>query len=157
MHSILTYVILVGIPLAGLMGILKIGEGLDAPIPIAGRWVAVEGESRAAWEPGCRKPPEVEEADQAPTDVRIEQSGARADVTWSAVRAEDFRVTLHGDSVEGKLELESGRNCRGGVLTLRGVVRQVDSRVRITGELRPEKPEDCPGCKPIPIDWRRRR
>lgn len=154
MRSILTYLFLVGIPLAGLLGILEIGEGLVAPRPVAGTWVAVEGRSRAAWDSRCRTAADADEDEAGPSEVKIVQSGARAEVTWSSVRASEFRVTLRGDSLEGKLVLAASSGCPGGVLTLRAVVGQVNARDRITGALRPE---DCPTCNPIPVDWRRRR
>jgi hypothetical protein len=154
MQSIITYVFLVGIPLAGLVGILKLGEQLDAPRPIAGNWVAVEAESRAAWDEGCRTGEHLDATTQGPSQIRIEQSGGRVDVTWSGVRAKDFRLSLRGDSLNGKLVLESGGDCKGGELMMSGVVSQAESRARITGELRKE---DCSNCEPIPIDWRKRR
>ena len=152
LHTIVTYLFLVGIPLAGLMGILKIGEGLKAPRPVAGKWVAVEGPSRTAWDAGCRTSAEDEE--EGPSEVRLEQSGARADVYWPAVRSEKFYLTLNGDSIQGKLTLEAAEGCPGGVMTLRGEIKEVNARGRITGELRRE---DRPNSKPIPIDWRQRR
>ena len=152
LHTIVTYLFLVGVPLAGLMGILKIGEGLKAPRPVAGKWVAVEGPSRAAWDAGCRTSAEDEE--EGPSEVRLEQSGARADVHWPAVRSEKFYLTLNGDSIQGKLTLEAAEGCPGGVMTLRGEIKEVNARGRITGELRPE---DRPNSKPIPVDWRQRR
>ena len=152
-HTIVTYLFLVGIPLAGLMGILKIGEGLEAPRPVAGNWVAVEGASRGAWEPGCRTSAAADE-EQGPSEVRLEQSGARANVFWPAVRAEKFYLTVTGDSIEGKLTLESADGCPGGVMTLRGEIKEVNGRGRITGELRRE---DSPNSKPIPVDWRQQR
>ena len=154
MRSVLTYLFLVGIPLAGLVGILKVGEGLSAPRAIAGEWVAVERRSGAGWEPGCRTPVDTDEAEQEPTRVRIAQSGARADVSWSSVHAEAFRVALKGDTLEGRLALTADEKCRGGTLTLNAVVRVVNDREHIVGELRPE---ECSTCGPIPVDWRRRR
>jgi hypothetical protein len=153
MHTIVTYLILVGIPLAGLMGILKIGEGLEAPRPVAGRWVAVERASRSAWNPFCRTSA-VEDEDEGLSQVRLEQSGARVDVFWSAVRADKFVVKVIGDSIEGKLTLQSDESCPGGELRLNAALREVNARGRITGELRRE---DCPNCPPIPVDWRQRR
>jgi hypothetical protein len=153
LHTIVTYLFLVGIPLAGLMGILKIGEGLEAPRPVAGTWVAVEGASRKAWEAGCRTSA-AEDEEQGPSEVHLAQSGARANVSWPAVRADKFYLTVSGDSVQGKLTLQSSEGCPGGVLTLRGVLREVNARGRITGELRRE---DCPNCQPIAVDWRQRR
>jgi hypothetical protein len=155
LHTIVTYLFLVGIPLAGLMGILKIGEGLKAPRPLAGTWVAVEGASRGAWEPGCRTSAAADE-EQGPSEVRLAQSGARANVSWPAVRADKFYLTLNGDSIQGKLKLQSGEDCPGGVLTLRGEIKEVNARGRITGELRRE---DCAkgNCQPIPVDWRQQR
>jgi hypothetical protein len=153
LHTVVTYLFLVGVPLAGLMGILRIGEGLEAPRPVAGTWVAVEGKSRAAWEAGCRTSAGADE-EQGPSEVRLEQSGARANVFWPAVRADKFYLMVMGDSVEGKLTLKSGEGCPGGVMMLRGAIQEVNTRVRITGEL---KREDCPNCPPIPVDWRQRR
>jgi hypothetical protein len=155
LHTVVTYLFLVGIPLAGLMGILHIGEGLKAPRPLAGTWVAVEGASRGAWEPGCRTSAAADE-EQGPSEVRLEQSGARANVFWPAVRAQKFYLMVNGDSIQGRLTLQSGQGCPGGALTLRGEVREVNARVRITGELRRE---DCANanCQPIPVDWRQRR
>src|SRR5687767_9412060 len=105
MRSVLVYLFLVGIPLAGLFGIMNVGERVVAPRPIAGNWIAVERSSRAAWEPGCRTGGDTDEAEQGPSDVRIVQSGARAEVFWSGLRAEEFRVFLRGDTLVGKLAL----------------------------------------------------
>jgi hypothetical protein len=154
MRSIMTYVFLVGIPLIGLVGILKVGEGLTAPRPVAGDWIAVERESLPLWNPGCRTAAAADEAEQGPSRVHIDQSGARADVSWSGVRADAFRVTLRGDSLEGKLALTFDRRCPVDVLTFRAVVTHLNERERILGELRAEK---CDTCPIIPVDWRRRR
>ena len=154
MRSILTYLFLVGIPLAGLIGILRLGEQLEAPRAVAGTWMAVERGSLEAWDAGCRRAAETDDGDLGPSEVRIEQSGARIEISWSAVRAREFHATLRGDSIEGELALQGGHGCPGGELTLSGDVRQVNERDHIVGKLRQK---DCASCRPIPVDWRRRR
>lgn len=43
MKSFLTYLVLVGFPAAGLLGILHVGRGLDAPRAIGGEWRIAAG------------------------------------------------------------------------------------------------------------------
>jgi len=38
MKSILLYVVLVGLPLLGIVGLLQVGQSLSAPISLAGKW-----------------------------------------------------------------------------------------------------------------------
>lgn len=40
MKSILLYVVLVGIPLLGIVGLLQVGQSLSAPVSLAGKWDA---------------------------------------------------------------------------------------------------------------------
>jgi|SRR5882672_8663517 len=40
MKSILLYLLLVGVPLLGIVGLLQVGQSLAAPISLAGKWTA---------------------------------------------------------------------------------------------------------------------
>jgi hypothetical protein len=38
MRSLLSYLLFVGVPLAGLLGVLQVGQGLEAPLAVHGAW-----------------------------------------------------------------------------------------------------------------------
>jgi hypothetical protein len=38
MRSLFSYLLFVGVPLAGLLGVLKVGQGLEAPLAVHGAW-----------------------------------------------------------------------------------------------------------------------
>ena len=38
MRSLFSYVLFVGLPLAGLLGVLRIGQGIEAPLAVHGAW-----------------------------------------------------------------------------------------------------------------------
>ena len=69
-RSLVTYVFLVGLPLAGLLGVLRAGQGLHAPPPVDGTWrtVAAASGSGAALTPLV--PPGAN-----PAQLEVHQSG----------------------------------------------------------------------------------
>lgn len=69
-RSLLTYVFLVGLPLAGLLVVLRAGQGLKAPPPVDGTWetVAAASGSSAALTPLV--PPSAN-----PGQLEVHQSG----------------------------------------------------------------------------------
>ncbi len=69
-RSLLTYVFLVGLPLAGLVGVLHAGRGLQAPPPVDGTWRTVA----AASGPGAALTPLVPPSAN-PAQLEVQQSG----------------------------------------------------------------------------------
>ncbi len=70
-RSLFTYVFLVGLPLAGLVGVLHAGQGLQAPPPVDGTWqtvAAASGSGAAALTPLV--PPSAN-----PAQLEVHQSG----------------------------------------------------------------------------------
>lgn len=95
MKSFLTYAVLVGVPGAGLLGILNAGQSLRAPHAVGGEW-------------------RVEAGALAGTTLRVEQSGEHLSlvVPGAAVRGERGEVRLPARSLRGRI--------RGDTVTVRG-------------------------------------
>jgi hypothetical protein len=105
-RTALLYLVLVGVPVAALLGVLRAGRSLEAPQPVAGTWL-VEGAGEPAACFGV--------ADE--DGIEIEQSGRF------------LRVHAGGAVAEGRIEggrvvtelAASGGSCAGAALELEGV------------------------------------
>ncbi len=87
MRTLLTYALMVGGPLAGLLLILHFGNSLDAPAAVGGRWQVVEDGS----------------------EVVIEQSGR---YLRGRVEAEPFEALIEPRECDQLVHVERGR-CAG--------------------------------------------
>src|SRR5690349_13390061 len=81
MKALLAYVLMVGLPVAGILGILRAGEGLAAPAAVHGTWrlasVSVDGGPCAALA-GLREGTMVEVEQSGPhLTARVADGGAR--------------------------------------------------------------------------------
>jgi hypothetical protein len=129
MKLVAVYLVLVGVPFAGLAAILHAGNALHAPAAIAGEW-RVEGAG-----------------DDSLTSLTLSQSGEHVDV---AIGARSLRGRFAGDSVVAER--------RGSSASPSGCSRASAARlsVRIDTAARPMRlwgavTAAAPGCGEIPI------
>jgi hypothetical protein len=134
MKSFPVYLCLVGVPLAGLAMILRAGDGLTAPPPIAGAW-RVEGQAALA-------------AAESARTFAISQSGQHVEVAFGG---HSMRGRFSGDS----LVAEGDASARGAPgpcgpstgLRLRARVDTAARPLRLAGVL----DADAPGCAPAAL------
>ena len=119
MKLVAIYLLLVGIPLAGLAAILHAGRALHAPPAIGGEW-RVEGAA----------------ADSV-ASLAISQSGEHVEVSLGAAR---LRGRLAGDSVVAERRGSAAPCAR----QLHARIDTAARPMRMIAELRP----DAPGCAP---------
>ena len=109
MKALLQYLVLVGIPVLGVLGILELGQGLTAPRAVSGIWQITP---KASTSLACPTPAEVM---KKPTLV-VEQSGPR-------LVFEVGNLTIHG-LIEGRtVQAESERMNMAAQLEASGVLR----------------------------------
>jgi hypothetical protein len=98
MRLVLLYLSLVGVPIAGILGILHVGERLTPPIAVGGAWI-VEVEAPATGVPACNTA--LWQA-QEPI-LTISQSGPHLQLTLS----HEDRITFLGEIREGRVTAEA--------------------------------------------------
>lgn len=134
MKSLLLYLALVGVPVAGLLGILEAGSRLQAPRDVAGEWYV---EALAFATPGEQRPFRV---------LRISQSGVYLSVSLDG--GEEVRGRLLGDSLR-VVRAPSGDAARGGCASagwlLRGTFDFAEEPGALDGHVIPPDGSRCAG------------
>src|SRR5688500_7765836 len=113
MRSLIAYLALVGLPLVGLIGVLRAGDGLEAPRSVGGVWELDPDLVRSA--PPCYG---FSNSD-LPLRMQISQSGTRAAVSFNDRLETRLSVRIEGDSIVGVGSRSGGDGCPPGTLTLR--------------------------------------
>jgi hypothetical protein len=90
LKTIVLYLLMVGIPLLGVLMILKLGSGLKAPTSVGGDWQLAVADS-----PGCLLPGAAAE----PTVLRITQSGADLQLSLRDQPGPKLAARLDGQSI----------------------------------------------------------
>ena len=121
MKLIAIYLLLVGIPLAGLAAILHVGRGLHAPPAITGQW-RMEGAAAAG---------------DSLAPIAISQSGEHVEVVLAGA---ELRGRLSGDSIVAERRGPAAPCAR----LLHARIDTAARPMRMIAELRP----DAPGCGP---------
>ena len=136
MRTTVVYVLLVGAPLLGLLGILQAGERLVPPRAVGGDWLLDHAPDGA---PACLE----SSPDGEPVTLHIAQSGTRAELTLRAgARRVGLAARIAGDSLYAAAQAGRGRSaCSGMALHAR---MDGDSTVRqLVGSIRAGV---CPAC-----------
>ena len=140
-NFIIAYILLVGLPLAGLAGVLRTGRNLTAPISIDGAWkVEVNGKSSPATQP-CEKAI----SSLLTSSFVVSQSG------------KSLQLTLHGASktaVPGELE---GTNIKASLGPVSGCPKDQPVTVTASVDLKTEPKTltgslsvaNCASCTPL--------
>jgi hypothetical protein len=132
-RSVLLYLILVGIPLSGLLGILRGGEQITAPRAIGGSW-ELDPESAGQLAGSCLGLP------TGLAQLELVQSGTRAELRLPGRSARVISIVLRGDQIGGRLLAPASSPCAEQPLGLSGRISQEDGVQRLTGTI------EAPGC-----------
>jgi hypothetical protein len=142
MKTVLIYVLLVGAPLLGLLGILRAGERIVPPRHVGGEW-AVEPALAAALLAAC---PDLVFPAAGPT-LDVSQSGTRAVVTLNDSAATTLDARLDGVALAAATG-EGSPACGGRGLRLAATLREDPGPPRLDGAL---TVPGCPSCAPVPL------
>lgn len=143
-NFVIAYILLVGLPLAGLIGILKTGRSLRAPISIDGTWKVEADMSRAGASPCAQAISSL-----ANSPLVISQSGKSLILTFNNGPRTTGSGFLEGKSLTAPLALEpaNGSGCIATqALTLVATVDPHSEPRSVTGSL---TVNDCPSCTPL--------
>lgn len=142
--SVLLYIALVGLPVLGVLGILRLGSGLSAPPHLAGVW-------RAGLGPATQLvPPCVELAHDAPA-FHLSQSGVTVDLTLNDAARTRIGARLDGTRLWGQADrlplLGTARSaCPGASLELAAEVVEDGGTSTLVGHLWAGA---CAACEPV--------
>ena len=144
MHSnrnfIIAYIILVGLPILGLVGILKRGRGMAAPVSIDGTWTLQADPARLAALP-CGK-------SLTASDLAISQSGGTFTLSVTNGPKSLASGVLTGTTVKASvLPSSDDADCgQGRELTLIATVDPKANPRSLNGTI---SLNDCATCKPV--------
>jgi hypothetical protein len=145
MHSnrnfIVAYILLVGLPILGLVGILKTGRGKAAPISVDGTWTFQADPSRLAALP-CGK-------SLTTSDLAISQSGGSFTLSVPNSPKSTASGVLVGTTLKASLLPPSSddTDCvHGRELAFLATVDPIAIPRSLTGTI---SLTDCPTCKPV--------
>jgi hypothetical protein len=145
-HFFLSYVLLVGLPLFGLVGILEAGRNLIAPVSVGGVWdlqpdlSVAEAQSCSAWLRLAR-----------PVALEISQSGRNLALTLSTLPKVSLQAELNGTELATDLALPASSRVEGsctnaGRLSLKAEVDPKADPQVLSGVL---SMPGCPSCGSI--------
>jgi hypothetical protein len=144
----LIYLALVGLPAGGLWVILRLGEGLSAPPPIAGEWrVEPEGASGLAACLGALAGDDLGR-------VIVSQSGVFVTLAFGR-ESSSARVVgkLDGGALSARLELPNRVECPAARAVVHTAFGRDGDRELMRGSL---EPVDCPACAIVEFEAVRR-
>jgi hypothetical protein len=139
---VFTYLSFVGVPLLGLVGILRAGRGLSAPVAISGDW-SLQADAAPLASDFCG----AEWIQLAQPALSISQSGTEIAVTLNSI--DGHPITLTGTIHEDRLHAAGAPagNCAGPhALFLDGAVTGAAPQRMITGAL---GVANCSGCATV--------
>jgi len=141
MKAPILYPLLVGVPLLGLLGILRLGNDLVAPRSIGGEWdLSFVAPPAAAATGGC-----VWSAfGNQPPSFLISQSGTKAVVSFRDRSGTEMSITIDGDVITGSSADGRGEPCRTGPLSLEARLTEGPGAERMEGSFALAGCADCP-------------
>jgi hypothetical protein len=137
-----TYLLFVGVPLLGLVGILRAGRGLSAPVAISGDW-SLQADASPLASDSCG----AEWTQLAQPALSISQSGTEIVVTLNSI--DGHPITLTGTIQEGRLHAAgapAGYCAAPHTLFWDGAVTGPGTQRTITGAL---GVANCSGCATV--------
>lgn len=143
-NFVIAYVVLVGLPLAGLAGVLRAGRGLAAPISVDGTWKVEADTSRVGSAPCSQAITSLSNS-----SLHISQSGKSLILTFGDGPKSVSAGVLNGRIMSAPLMLEpfSGSGCMAGqaMTVVAAVEPQAEPRA-LSGSF---SMNDCPSCAAI--------
>jgi hypothetical protein len=140
-NFIIAYILLVGLPVLGLVGVLKTGRRIAGPISLDGTWTLQADSSRLASLP-CGK-------SLTSSDFSISQSGETFTLSITTGPKSTASGVLVGTTLKASLfpSLSDDPDCgRGRELNLLATVDPNATPRSLTGTI---SLNDCPTCKPV--------
>lgn len=144
--SVLTYSLLAGLPLAGILGVLHLGRGLQAPTCVAGKWV-LQADAGHAVESNCAK---LSSLLKQPV-LSISQSGTQLVLSFD----DELRTSLTGDIQQRSLTAEGDSRpgsfagdagCDGSKIYVKAILEEEPGQGRLTGTF---MVPECRECAPV--------
>ena len=145
MKSVLLYLVLVGTPFLGLLGILQIGEKLEAPVSVGGSW-AVESTTAQALERSCAPL----EAPGDRLELTISQSGRYVQLRLNDAAKTSMTGRLHARTLTARRVLASGAHARNDCGATTEAELQLEVHHRSGGADRLSGSWRVPGCDACP-------
>jgi hypothetical protein len=142
MKTAIIYILLVGAPLLGLLGILRVGERIVPPRHVGGEWV-VEPAFAAAARAAC---PDLVFPAAGPR-LDVSQSGTRAVLTLNDTAAATLDARLDGPSLAAGTRRGSAA-CAGRGLRLAVTLSPDPQSPRLEGAA---TVPGCRSCAPVPF------
>jgi hypothetical protein len=140
MRSEVLYLVLVGVPLLGLLGILEAGERIAPPRSVGGEWEVAQMPAHEASSP-CL---ELGAGDEA-VSWSVAQSGTRAELIVRTRPLLRIAAEVRGDSLIGTAPLPSVSACPASVVRIRVELRESEGTELVHGIL---SMDDCAACSP---------
>jgi len=138
-NFIIAYILLVGLPLAGLAGVLRNGRNLTAPISIDGVWKVEVRASRPATQP-CDKVV----SSLLTSSLVVSQSGKSLELTLNGASQTTVPGELDASNIKASLETTSG--CANDQpVTVMASVEKTEPKT-LTGSL---SVANCASCAPV--------
>ena len=137
---IIAYILLVGLPLAGLAGVLRAGRHLAAPISIEGSWKIEASASRPV-----ALPCDHAVASLLNSTLFVSQSGKTLELTLNGISKTVVPGQLEGRQIRASLGVRAG--CPADQrITLKASIGPETEPNLLTGSL---SVENCPLCSPF--------
>ena len=156
MRHFVAYLLVVGTPLLGLLGVLRVGEGLRAPMAVHGAYVLLFGDPSSVHAQPCLN----FLLSGSDSTLHITQSGAQLAATLGPDGNVSLRGDLTGDSLRlsGAIEAtampDSVRCVPGDSLYLTAVATRDQAMKRLNGAL---VAASCGACEPVEVSAQRPR
>jgi hypothetical protein len=128
MRSLFSYLLFVGVPLAGLLGVLRLGQGLEAPLAVHGAWAV---QPMPALGRVCTR----YLLSQSDSSLTISQSGRELTAALGARREVALRGALEGNAFALEGVIQPGATPRHVACTVGDTVR-LEGRVSSAAPLR---------------------
>jgi hypothetical protein len=145
MRSLFSYLLFVGVPLMGLLGVLRWGQGLEAPLAVHGAWAV---QPMPATGRVCTR----YLLSDADSTLTISQSGRELTAALGPGHEVALRGSLTGDEVALEGVIQPGATPRFVACTVGDTVRLV-GRVSTAGQFRELEAgiwfSECADCGPI--------
>jgi hypothetical protein len=147
MRSVILYLVLVGIPLLGLLGLLEAGERIVPPRSVGGAWELVPTPAHEGL-PACL----ALGSRSAPGHLSVSQSGTQAELIVGARPPIRISAEVRGDSLIGRARYEGVSTCPAAVVRIRAELRESEGTEFLHGIV---IRENCAPCSPTPFVARR--
>jgi hypothetical protein len=140
------YLAFVGLPMVGVVAVLKLGEQLRAPPPVKGRWsMEIQGHIRPALE--CQ----AAQSGKERSLLEIQQSGSQLGLVVAAAGAGEpvaFRGEIDGKEVKARASMPEGAGPNAPDEAFLSAGLETSQPERLVGQL--ELPE-CPSPVQVPF------